>query len=116
MGEAVDGFHGGVAGEDDERGLWREEVAEALGEDEAADVGEMDVDDCGVGSFFCGVSHGGEPGVEGGDVEACVCEYGAEGAGDEFVVVDDENRACLSASWRGRLRAVDSKGGLRCGG
>ena len=95
VGEAVDGFHGGVAGEDDERGLCAEEVSEALGEDEAADIGEMDVDDCGVGAFFGGVSQGGEAGVEGGDVEACVGENGAEGAGDEVVVIDDENRAGL---------------------
>ena len=95
VGEAVDGFHGGVAGEDDERGLCAEEVSEALGEDEAADIGEMDVDDCGVGAFFGGVSQGGEAGVEGGDVEACIGENRAERASDEVVVIDDENRAGL---------------------
>src|SRR4051812_43473961 len=82
-----------IAGKDDDGGLLTEAFAQAAGEDEAGEIGEMNVDNGGGrGVVFLNVREGREPRMERGRREAVDREELAEGAGDRLAVIDDENR------------------------
>jgi len=106
VGEGFDVLDGGVAGEDDDGAVWATDFAELIGEDEAGDIGEVDIDDGGGhGEVLLDVLEGIDAVVEDFGGVAFLPEDLGEGAGDDRAIVDDEDRGRATSGvsrWHGR--------------
>jgi len=91
VGEAVEIFHRGVAGDDDDGDIGAKLFAQALGEDQAGNIGEVDVDDGGVDGMVADVGEGILAAEEGGGLVAGVGQNERQGADDDGMVVDDQD-------------------------
>lgn len=89
--DSEQGFDGGIAAADDDRQVISVVFSELAGEFDAGDIGEMDVEERGIGAVMLEIVEGGLPGLENQGIEPFVSQQGEQGSCDGLVVVDDED-------------------------